>query len=147
MNYLARSRITCIDPFGGNVEHHINPYFAALALKSEAQFDANLDGARGPGREDQGQLGDGAAGARRCRRRFDLAYIDGSHVAADVYRDAALTWPLIEPGGWIMFDDYEWDGMEELLQRPKPGIDAFLAAVAGQYREVHRGYQLVIAKL
>ena len=68
-------------------------------------------------------------------------------MAADVYRDAALTWPLIEPGGWILFDDYEWDGMEELLQRPKPGIDAFLAAVASQYREVHRAYQLVIAKL
>ena len=51
-------------------------------------------------------------------RRFDLAYIDGSHVAADVYRDAALIWPLIEPGGWIMFDDYEWDGMEEELDGP-----------------------------
>jgi predicted O-methyltransferase YrrM len=147
LNYLARSRITCIDPFGGNVEHHINPHFAALALKSEAQFDANLaeladrvEKIKGSSATVLPELGVGG-------RRFDLAYIDGSHVAADVYRDAALTWPLIEPGGWIMFDDYEWDGMEELLQRPKPGIDAFLAALAGQYREVDRGYQLVIAKL
>ena len=38
----AASRIVCIDPFEGNVEHHTDPYFADLARKSEAQFDSNL---------------------------------------------------------------------------------------------------------
>ena len=47
----------------------------------------------------------------------------------------------------MLFDDYLWDGMDEELELPKPGIDAFLAAISGQYREVHRGYQLAIAKL
>ena len=40
LNYLPLSRIVCIDPFEGNVEHHIDPYFADLARKSEAQLDA-----------------------------------------------------------------------------------------------------------
>src|SRR5262249_32758673 len=33
LNYLPRSRIVCIDPFEGNVEHHLDPYFRQLALK------------------------------------------------------------------------------------------------------------------
>jgi predicted O-methyltransferase YrrM len=148
LNYLPLSRITCIDPFDGNIEHHINPYFAALALKSEAQFDANLaaladriEKIKGSSKTVLPELG--VAG-----RRFDFAYIDGSHRAADVYADAALTWPLMEPrDGLVLFDDYLWDGMDEEHELPKPGIDAFLAAIGGHYREVHRGYQLAIAKL
>jgi hypothetical protein len=37
--------------------------------------------------------------------------------------------------------------MSDESERPRLGIDAFLAAVRGQYREIHRAYQLVIAKL
>jgi len=148
LNYLPLSRITCIDPFDGNIEHHINPYFAALALKSEAQFDANLaaladrvEKIKGSSKTVLPELG--VAG-----RRFDFAYIDGSHRAADVYADAALTWPLMESrDGVVLFDDYLWDGMDEEHELPKPGIDAFLATISGHYREVYRGYQLAIAKL
>jgi len=39
---------------------------------------------------------------------FDLAFIDGSHVARDVLTDALLLWPYIKPGGYMVFDDYEW---------------------------------------
>jgi len=147
LNYLPLSRITCVDTFGGNVEHHINPYFAALAPKAEAQFEANLaefaervEKCKGSSASVLPELG--IAG-----RHFDLAYIDGSHMAADVYRDAALTWPLMASGGLVLFDDYEWDGMEHERERPKLGVDAFLAAMRGQYRVVHRGYQIAIAKL
>ena len=147
LNYLPLSRIVCNDTFGGNVEHHNDPYFAELALKSERQFDSNLahlaervEKIKGPSATvlaDLGTLG----------RRFDLAYIDGSHLAADVYRDAVLVWSMMERGGLVIFDDYEFDLMKGELENPKPGVDAFLAAVRGQYREVHRAYQIVIAKL
>jgi hypothetical protein len=53
----------------------------------------------------------------------------------------------MESGGIVIFDDYEWELMGNEHQRPRLGIDAFLAAVRGQYRELHRAYQLVIAKL
>ena len=69
-------------------------------------------------------------------------------MAADVYSDAVLTWPMMESGGIVIFDDYEWEwDMGNGRQRPRLGIDAFLAAFRGQYRELHRAYQLVIAKL
>ncbi len=146
LNYLPLSRIICIDPFEGNVEHQINPYFADLARKSEAQFDRNLaafndrvEKIKGSSAEILPQLG--VAG-----RRIDLAYIDGSHMAADVYRDAVLTWPVVTSGGVVVFDDYEWSMADTDEESPKLGINAFLAAHAGQYRELHRDYQIAIQK-
>ena len=68
-------------------------------------------------------------------------------MAADVYRDAALTWPLMKSGGVILFDDYAWDLMDTESERPKLGVDAFLAAMRDYYSEIHRGYQVAIAKL
>src|SRR5215217_3878200 len=42
VNYLPQSNIVCIDPFEGNAEHHLDPYWKSLAARSELQFDFNL---------------------------------------------------------------------------------------------------------
>jgi len=147
LNYLPLSRIVCVDTFGGNVEHCLDPYFADLALKSEGQFDCNLAGLTNRVEKIKGSSATALPALGISGRRFDLAYIDGSHMAADVYGDAVLTWPMIKSGGIVIFDDYEWDLMTVELERPKFGIDAFLAAFSGHYKEIHRGYQIMIAKL
>jgi predicted O-methyltransferase YrrM len=147
LNYLPQSHIVCIDPFEGNAEHHVNPYFADLALKSEAQFDRNLAAHKDRVEKIKGSSTEILPGLAIAGRRFDLAYIDGSHKAADVYRDAALTWTLMAPGGIVVFDDYEWSTSDVDAEPPKPGIDAFLAAHTGQYRELARGYQIAIQKV
>ena len=147
LNYLPRSRIVCIDPFEGNVEHHANPYFADLALKSEAQFESNLAAFGERVEKFKGSSTDILPKLGVAGRRFDLAYIDGSHLAADVYHDAVLTWPLMAAGGIVVFDDYEWSMLDTDEQAPKPGVDAFLAAHTRQYRELARGYQVAIQKL
>lgn len=60
---------------------------------------------------------------------FDLIYIDGSHQAADVLRDAVLSFDLLRVGGLMIFDDYLWCmepvGQQDSLGMPKPAIDAF----------------------
>jgi predicted O-methyltransferase YrrM len=147
LNYLPLSCITCIDTFGGNVEHHLDPHFQRLALKTEAQFDSNLAAYAHRVEKIKGSSTTILPTLGISGRRFDLAYVDGSHMAADVYSDAVLTWPMMEPGGLVIFDDYEWDLMSNDRQRPRLGIDAFLAVSRGHYRELHRAYQLVIAKL
>ena len=43
--------------------------------------------------------------------------------------------------------DYEFDQMEEEIERPKLGIDVFLKAVDGQYRVILKDYQVVIEKV
>jgi predicted O-methyltransferase YrrM len=147
LNYLPASHVVCVDTFGGNVEHMRNPHFATLVPETERRFDANVaafaarvEKIKGPSADVLPQLG-------VASRRFDIVYVDGSHRAADVYSDGALAWPMVARDGIVIFDDYEFDEIADESERPKPGIDAFLAAVEGQYRLVHKAYQVVIAKL
>jgi predicted O-methyltransferase YrrM len=65
--------------------------------------------------------------------KFDLIYIDGSHMAADVLTDAVLSYPLLRKGGAMIFDDYAYaidpveaaKATQEPLKHPRTGIDAF----------------------
>jgi hypothetical protein len=76
----------------------------------------------------------------------DFIYIDGSHEAADVLRDAVFAWELAKPGCIICFDDYRWDVGPTELDRPRLGIDAFLACYYGRYELIESGYQLWVRK-
>lgn len=147
LNYLPASRLVCVDTFGGNVEHALNPYFAALVPETERKFDANVAAFSGRVEKHKGPSSLILPQLAIASRRFDIAYIDGSHRAADVFSDAALTWPMVAKDGIVIFDDYEFDQMEGELERPKLGIDAFLAAIPGQYRLIHKNYQVALAKL
>lgn len=82
------------------------------------------------------------------RALFDLVYVDGSHRALDVLVDAALSWPLVRPGGVVVFDDYLWRMLgDDPLDRPGPAIDAFVALVSGHADLVARDRQVVLRKL
>lgn len=146
LNYLPKCHLTCVDTFGGNVEHHEDDYFAALVPGIETRFDSNVAAFQGRVEKLKGSSSAMLPQLGVARRRFDIAYVDGSHYAVDVYADAALTWSLMAPGGIVIFDDYAWELMNNDNERPKLGIDAFLETIAGQYRVVHRDYQLVIAR-
>jgi len=146
LNYLPRSCIVCIDTFEGNVEHQLNDYFAKLAPKSEGQFERNLAELMDRVEKIKGTSASILPELGVAQRRFDLAYVDASHMAADVYSDATLTWQMMQPGGIVIFDDYEWDGGAEERERPKLGIDSFLATLGDHYKELYRGYQIVIQR-
>lgn len=69
-----------------------------------------------------------AFGATRYEGRIAVLHIDGNHAYPQVLADEAAWTPLVAPGGWIIFDDYEWafgDG-------PKRVADAYVV------REVSR---------
>ncbi len=76
----------------------------------------------------------------------DFIYIDGSHRATDVFLDALNSWQTIKKGGLLIFDDYEWGANLPEIEKPKLAIDYFLRVLAGQYRLLHRGYQVIIQK-
>ena len=148
LNYLPRAHLVCIDPFGGNAEHHLDEYFAKQVPASEGRFDRNVVAPFGE-RVEKIKEGSGSALPKLAieGRKFDVVYIDGSHFAADVYADAALVWPMVATGGIVIFDDYDWDLMNSERERPKLGVDVFLSAIAGQYRMIHCEYQAVIERL
>lgn len=147
LNYLPKCHLVCIDTFGGNAEHHEDDYFAALVPDIERRFDANVAEFGGRLEKLKGSSGTILPQLGIAGRRFDIAYIDGSHYAADVYSDAALTWSLMAPGGIVIFDDYGWELMHSESERPKLGIDAFLQTIDGQFRTIHCVYQMVIVRL
>ena len=146
LNYLPRSKLTCIDTFEGGKEHRRTPDAPAFLTRVEKRFHANTAEFARRIEKRKARSADALPELGIKRRRFDIAYIDGSHVATDVYSDAVLTWPLMVRGGLVIFDDYLWTETPEALDRPKPGIDAFLKAIDGQYRVVLDDYQIAIIK-
>ncbi len=78
---------------------------------------------------------------------YDFIYIDGSHIAKDVMTDACMAWPLLNPKGLMVFDDYLWTpNARDILHRPKAAIDAFTNLFAEEVDIVHVGYQLIVRK-
>jgi SAM-dependent methyltransferase len=134
------SELVCVDTFQGSTEH------SGLDLSGlEARFRANVApfGAKVTVRAGRSQ----DVLRRLGGKPFDLIHVDGSHEAADVMADAVLCWPLLKPGGLLIFDDYQWREFPEPERCPAVAIDGFLAAHGGRYREVHRGYQLWVEKI
>ena len=151
LNYLPRATLTCIDTFAGGQEHQE----AAARSRAEARFLRSVEGRFDRNtrafktRIEKIKMPSTAALAELGihHRRFDLAYVDGGHRAVEAYADGALTWPLMARGGMVLFDDYEWNEMPKPLDNPGAGIDAFLKSIAGQYRMIHKSYQVAIEKL
>lgn len=150
LNYLPRARLTCVDTFEGGQEHREAAQRSAADARElravERRFDANTARFARRIEKVKAHSADALAALGLGSTRYDIAYIDGSHRAADVYSDAVLTWPLMARGGIVIFDDYQWDEMPNRLDNPKPGIDAFLKAAKGQYRVVLKSYQVAVVK-
>lgn len=147
LQYLRCCHITCIDTFAGSPEHFLEPKWQAELPLVEQRFDSNL----AEFGERMEKLKDTSARAlarlQAQDRHFDLVYVDGSHRSADVEFDARLSWPMVREGGLVIFDDYEWSLAPEPTECPRLGIDAFLSGRTGEYRELHRGYQLIVEKI
>ena len=54
----------------------------------------------------------------------DLCMIDGNHNALAVLDDVNIAFPLVKPGGWLLFDDVEND--KPKTDHVRSGIDMFL---------------------
>jgi predicted O-methyltransferase YrrM len=82
------------------------------------------------------------------KRTFHVVYVDADHEAKSVLLDAALAWPMLETGGFMIFDDYVWQHPEPKGKvPPKVGIDAFIACWQHQLVVCHKGYQLIVRKI
>jgi len=147
LNYLPNSKIVCVDTFEGSIEHRAWPTWQREAqLRGvEKRFDRNLApfADRVEKRKEDSLTALGQLGIEG--KRFDLVYIDGSHLAVDVYRDGVLAWPLVASRGIVIFDDYErMVGPKQ--DWPQVGVDAFLGTVKEEHEELSRGRQIVIQK-
>ena len=79
---------------------------------------------------------------------YDILYIDGSHLASDVLTDAVLGWGLVKVGGFIVFDDYDFQFYDSLNagQDTKIGIDAFLKGFHKNVNIIYQAHQVIVEK-
>ncbi len=144
--------IYCIDTWSGGEEHDRTQMSAV-----EGRFDRNVEIAQGlyartkivklKGQSHDQMIRLLASGHRET---FDFVYVDGSHQAPDVLGDLFLALQLCRVNGVIACDDYLWgEGNENILHRPKAGVDAFTTCFAGKLKVIFglTLYQLYIMKI
>lgn len=138
--------ITCIDTWEGGEEHGeedmdavFNRFCDNTGLAFERFPKRYFENLKGTSYEHLSNLAIWEA-------KHDFIYIDGSHVAKDVLTDACMAWPLLNPKGLMVFDDYMWGDPRDVLHRPKVAIDAFTNIFAEEAEIIHVGYQLVVRK-
>ena len=130
------STLTCIDPF--------LPWFGGEVSKK--RFLSNVKLAGGADRTNL-IIGYSQVELRKLPlESFDIVYIDGDHSAIAVLEDAVLSWPLLKPGGLVIFDDYAWQHSREPPLRPLMALDFFTEIYGPQAEIVHRDYQLILRK-
>ncbi len=132
------SRVTVIDTFAGS------PEFESIGVSCDFQdrFLANVAPYADRVTVCEGRSADVLP---TLTGPFDFVFVDGSHTAEDVWRDAELSWPLLRTGGLVVFDDYLWgDGRDST---PRPAIDRFLVEYADRIEVVHHDYQCAVVKL
>ena len=78
---------------------------------------------------------------------FDFIYVDADHTAASALIDAELSWRMLNPGGIMAFDDYEWGAELAPHLSPKLGINLFMHRHQGDFEALEVGLQYWIRKL
>ena len=78
---------------------------------------------------------------------FDIIFIDNSHEAKNIMRDAVLYWDLLNENGILIFGDYEWDKLNKDYLRPSIAIDSFIHIYKPELQVIFKGYQLMVEKI
>ena len=145
------SSLTCIDTFEGGMEHQEADKTHRYELQSlESRFRANVAKCEyhASKLEVVKARSDEALLELRCKgTRFDLVYIDASHVAIDVLQDAVLSWHMLNLNGVMVFDDFRWKGYLEDCYNPRIAIQAFLHCVVQEVETTETEYQMWVTKV
>jgi len=73
---------------------------------------------------------------------FDIIYIDGNHEPEYVLEDAVLAFRKLKVGGYLVFDDYGWGGVDMTMR----GIDGFLNGYHKRIRVLGQSRSQVFVK-
>jgi len=134
------SRLTCIDPFTGSVEH------SGIDLGNlRERFDNNTREWHEKMRVIQKTSSTALPELLTSSEKFDVIYVDGSHMACDVMFDAVNCFELLKLGGVMIFDDY-LGGKLTTISDVKPAVDAFIFSYQHKINVFNVAYQLWLQK-
>jgi predicted O-methyltransferase YrrM len=147
LEYLPRCRLVCIDSFDGGTTGPTLPELRSQAALTEGRFDANLAPYAGRFEKVVSRSVPALDRLNARKSEFDLIYVDGGHLRDEVLVDSLLCWPMLRPGGILIWDDYAWHPELPSRQRPQEAIDTFLRLQTGSFTELHRSYQVIVEKI
>ncbi len=133
------SKLTCVDPWNGNVAHEAFDFSDV-----EAAFDQQLE----PFKDQlikQKAYSDEWLMKNRSKQ-YDFIYIDGDHMPQAFMVDALLSWELLKPGGIMAIDDYAWTHPRGSRYNPGPAIDMFVSMYSEHLEVIEKGWQVWVRK-
>lgn len=145
-NMFPYSNITCVDTWEGENQGSVNDNYALV----KSRFDQNIQEVKHRVTIFHMPSAQALPKLLTQNEKFDLIYVDGSHHSADVLFDAVNAFHLLNVGGIMIFDDYEWNHFKEmhlLHQNPKFAIDSFLCSFCDELKILHKGWQVFVQKV
>jgi len=80
-------------------------------------------------------------------KQFDFVYVDADHHAIWALRDGLDGYSCLKNGGILAFDDYKWGAHLPKLEKPGPGIDAFLVCYTNKVNVIEKNLQVWVRKI
>lgn len=143
---LPNSSITCVDTWLGSPENESMYGKSALDFTEvKRRFSANTDEFKGRVSEHVGTSLEFFSKLPKDKK-FDLIYVDGSHEADDVLKDAIMSFGHLGVGGVMIFDDYLWSFFPRASDNPRAAINAFLSFRKFDLEIIHVGYQVIVRR-
>ncbi len=137
-------RLTCVDTFEGSSEHAA--WINKIGKRIEDIFDHNV-AVSGHANYCRKLVGRSQVVLRELYgERFDFIYIDGAHEARWVIEDAVLAYGLLKPGGYLLFDDYDYRFPNNAEQNTGIAVDAFATCYAEEISIISKGRQFLLRK-
>lgn len=123
------STMTVVDTFEGGMEHQAPEQVEKYGLSTlEQRFRSNISLCVHSNKLTilRSMSDEALLKLREHHAKYDLIYIDASHVAIDVLHDAVLSWRMLTLGGTLIFDDFAWKGYMEDCYNPRVAIQSFI---------------------
>jgi len=133
------STLDCVDPFLNDPE---NDHAEYLKGDQERNFDWNITNCNNAAKIKVHKVTSDNFFFNN-QRTFNLIYVDGSHEQDHIYRDINNAFSVLETKGVLWMDDYGGGPEGKLCKVP---MDKFLREKSGQYKILHKNYQLAIEK-
>lgn len=136
--YNTKSTLTCVDPF---LTINNNDHKQFLQNNEEINFDFNISICKNLNKITIHKITSDLF-FENNNQKYNFIYIDGCHEPDFIKRDMENSFSNLEKNGIMWMDDYGGGDDNKI----KNAMDSFLEKYNGQYKLIHKGYQLAIQK-
>ena len=141
LNYFKNCNITCVDTWKGSPENFNNTKTNLSIV--EKNFDYNI-------LEYKSRVTKIKSTSKNFFsnniKKFDLIYIDGSHIYEDVLNDANESFKILKDKSYILFDDYDWV-FHKKGKNPINAINQFLKSNRDKIQTIYISSQVLVKKI